>query len=360
MPQHFDVTDYGADPDVPGIHRGRPDNDVPILAAIDAAQEAGGGVVVLPVGIYRIAKEIDLAGRSFLEIVGAAPRASVLVADTALRSLVSLIGARHITLRDLELESSNPDAPVEVCLALGSAAGESAGHHDLVKLVAGGYASKAIIYSVASEVNSFIDVHAYLDGGGAKYVFYTSERDGLKLGGRAPTSGSNLVGWIQRCTFRSLASGDDSAVVFIDARASTGSWVVRDTMIVTGAGSVVRLASDGARGPFVFDGIYAQSTGPHGFYLENAGAAAQGVSITNCFFTQSKSTHFLYAEDGFDLSNSTFENNASFGVASLYSGWGLRVNEPVVAYTIRDALHGSAILAAGREEPVRSFWKAAG
>ena len=94
----YNVQDYGAVPTT------SVDSTQAIQAAVDAAEDAGGGVVYVPGGAYRITDAIDLP--SGVTLRGDGPDTSVLYNFSATSDFITSGSTSLVAVRDLQLQSS--------------------------------------------------------------------------------------------------------------------------------------------------------------------------------------------------------------------------------------------------------------
>lgn len=92
------------------------------------------------------------------------------------------MGANRVQVDDIQFFTSNSVSPPAVSVAFGrTTATDPFGYHEIHNVQIGGYASRALIYSIGSEQNKFYSLHLYLNGGGAKNMFYTPNSDDYAL-----------------------------------------------------------------------------------------------------------------------------------------------------------------------------------
>jgi len=261
-----------------------------------------------------------------------------------------------VTIRDIKLYSDDTGASGVVAPKIGlmlsrQTDGVAAGHHQIHDMSISGWASQALVYSIASEENSWFSVGLYLSGGGAKYVFFTADNDFLNIcGGQCPTS-SNFVMWLKDMHIVMFPVGnvvpDVTAAGFFDVLdPSSGDHILQDsfigisnpsTPILNRHGSCVRFHPY-AGGSYSGTGFSVKNSrcegGDQMFYFEKDAAATSGNPsiftdmslIRNSFAgvnNGSTGTGFLYyAEDNTQLYRVHLEDNIAQETpqpSSLYS-----------------------------------------
>jgi hypothetical protein len=242
------------------------DTTAAIQAAIDSLS-SGGGVVRLPKGKYKTTAEL-LIPINGISLVGDGQFGTNTIYDQGSttiygvhsgNSIVNIKGSIGTTLSNLCLQSGpTSGAYPKSALILGRTSPASSAFHKFISLAVYGNYSVAAIYSIASEVNYWLDLNVWLYGGGAKYCFYTSERDDLNLG--PLTQSTNLDNVFVNTTLTSSVTDANAACVYINCGQATGSWVFFGGYLTPAGGSYVEIASgfiDGlpALGPFVFNGF---------------------------------------------------------------------------------------------------------
>jgi hypothetical protein len=88
----------------------------------------------------------------------------------------SLVGSKFTKIQDLTLMSASSSNVPATILMLGGPHGSS-GMHTFTNVAVAGYASRAMVYSIASELNEWRNVYFNFMGGNATIGFYTSAKD---------------------------------------------------------------------------------------------------------------------------------------------------------------------------------------
>jgi hypothetical protein len=323
--------------------------------AVDILQP---GDVLYISGIYDVTSEVSFAGKDHITVMGDEYQSSrISYTGSGGRSVVSLIGARHITFKDIEIHSANNVSPPKAVLILGRLnSSVSYGYHRFERFSVRGYASQALVYSVASEVNSFDNAFFYLDGGGAKYAIYMSEQDDLGLAGLSPSS--NLSLWFKHCYIENRSTDVDAAGFYINGRGATGDIVFRDGYIATNNGSAIQINTNSdaeASGPYIFSTIRAEPIGEskgyrYMFRLTKSGNGAAGlyrVFVEYCNSSNPDAAHFMYAENNVNLLISSSHDNSAQQGSSFHSGSFLYMNENYGDIIFRDQANSSNFIGGG-------------
>ena len=194
-----------------------------------------------------------------------------------------------------------------------------------------GYATQALVYSIASEGNSWGgQTQLLLDGGGAKYAYYNSFQDNLALGGLSTST--NTTNFMEHMTIGVAdPSVTNSATFYIQTTNLYAShFVFRDMLIANGGAggtgsSYFEINMAGAGGPYgkiVLDGIYAEGGTPkYGLRVSTDAGTARtltGLTLVNSALN-SASVAFLYGEDNTTISDSNIENNYIATASSVYN-----------------------------------------
>ena len=313
-----DVRTFGA------VCDGSTDDHDALQDAIDAAPN---GTKLLIPGVCAFTGELDFSGKTYITVEGMSWANNGTPATASglkhlggnARSALWLVGATYFTLRNLEIYSTSTTPP-KVVLALGRSDAGSYGWHSFDHVRITGYATQALVYSIASEVNTWNAVAMQLEGGGGKYVFYTSQSDSLSVSPGDFTASTNLSLFMNNFWIWNLVDDADAAAIYINAAGSTGDMYFRHGSGASRKGSHIQInvvddGADAASGPFVFDGIRMEDETtigiPHGMLLTSAAAAAvvDGLQLSNSSLLGTDSV--LYAEDGITLDGLTMRGNKS-------------------------------------------------
>jgi len=156
----------------------------PARAAFAFAAKHSGTKVLFPCGTgqtYVIQQPITFPSRTVIE--GDGIGCNILYRPAAnpgsVNAAFSFVGSQYVTVRDLRLQT-DAAYPPQVITEMGGPWGAGGGHI-VENVFITGYALRALSYSVASEVDTWRNVHWVYFGGGADYGFYTSGRDDLHV-----------------------------------------------------------------------------------------------------------------------------------------------------------------------------------
>ena len=257
---------------------------------IDVANHYGKNILFFPSGKYLVTSTLVMPANC--RVVGSGmwdsvdhPLGAIILGKHTGAAVVSLVSKNYGQIENLIIRGDSTITP-KTGLLLGRGSSASAGNHTIKNVVVDGYYSKAAIYSIASEGNTFMDIACSLSGGGAKYVFYTSQSDGLSVGGL--TGSSNIVGRIYGFFFWNLANVANSSVIFMDAGQGTANWAFRDGYLATGNGSYITIPvgiTDGGNcsGPIIFDNVNGEPSGGtpvKAYNIYGSGQSLNGLVIT--------------------------------------------------------------------------------
>ena len=247
LEESVSVKDFGA------VGDGVTDDTAAIQAAIDAVQVAGGGTVYVPKGQYKTTDVIRITGK--VNLIGAnRTNVSAIVAHHTGAAILSLKGSTGSCVKFLWFGTDTTTYP-KTGITLGRSSASSAGHHLIEHIRIQGYFSVAAVYSIASEVNTWIDLYAWVLGGGALYGFYTSAVDDFSVDGLVTST--NLVCNLFQPYIISNANGGGAAVVYINSSESMGSWNFFGGYFIPKQGSYIAIhnTTDAqALGPYNFIG----------------------------------------------------------------------------------------------------------
>jgi hypothetical protein len=188
--QTIDVTTYGAKPD------GVTDNSAAIQKALSAAASKPGSEIFFPCGTkgsqYVVLSPLNFPGSA--KIRGTQEHSCQLVyKGGSTPAAFSLVGIGSTKIENIALRSGSTSNAPSAIVMLGAVHGQ-VGKNAFVNVTIGGYATKALVYSIASNRNEFRNVHFELDGGGAQIGFYTSAADDLGIcSGCGPSSNVSLL-----------------------------------------------------------------------------------------------------------------------------------------------------------------------
>ena len=313
--EQVSVKDFGA------VGDGVADDTAAINAAIAYvfAGPYGGGTVHIPKGNYLTTSTIYVPNSITLQGEGMRANGplvtdingSCIIGKHTGVAIISLKGSAFCQLNNICLVGDVANTP-KTGLCLGRIAGESSGLHDFYRLAIGGYFTKAAVYSIASEGNSFFHLEANVLGGGALYTVYISGADDLAVDSLATSS--NYVGQFYGVNILNQSSTANSAAIYINATIGTAGWLFKGgfTGMTSGASSShiqINLVADStAIRNFTFEdiGCEAQSNANPPIQLFKVSGVAgtlRGLTITNCTTGQDLggTQYYLYSADSIIL-----------------------------------------------------------
>jgi hypothetical protein len=292
------------------------DVTIPIQNAINSLGTAGG-VVKMPAGQYKTTDIINL--KSGVTLSGEGNYGSTPVSPSTIRygatsilgahtksTVLSLQGAIGCTVENLSIDTNTGVYP-KTGLVLGRSTTASSGFHNIRKVTVIGTYSVAAVYSIASEVNLWEDLTIWIFGGGAKYCFYTSERDDLNVGPSLIQS-TNLDNVFILPCFINAANDANAACIKINCGVYTGSWTFLGAYLTAYSGSYVEIANGyidtySSLGPISFiscSGERLAGGDPiYGYRL----TAAVGCTLSNLniiggrFDFLAGTSHYLFSQD---------------------------------------------------------------
>ncbi len=223
----------------------------------------------------------------------------------------SFVGAANLEISHLSFTVNGQATPPSTIFLLGRTSGSSySGALLFTGVQVDGYATKAIVYSIGSEQNTWLEPTIILRGGGAQYAYYTSSND--DLGVYNLPSVSNLSIWMQDFVLLDLTPGNASghALIF-DAGYSSGAGnhTYRDGYFGSGS-SGVGMAIYSAPGftnwmTLTVDSIRYENGG--NMFNFSGGGSYGDISITNNK-ADGPTPYLIYLPTA--CYNCKFENNA--------------------------------------------------
>jgi hypothetical protein len=226
------------------------------------------GTVIFPAGTFKTTTPVRLPGG--IRLVGAGARSTILLGQHRGVAVVTMKGASKCSLENLQIQADGPQTGLLLARVLvpnnsvpSGKAPNPGGHHRFFNVDVTGVATKALVYSIASEVNLWDQCAFRLDETApALHVFYTSRRDDLEIDNLPDCV--NTVHTFVSCTFVNARGpvGDDHEQVdslYINT-AGIQYALFLNCYFVTGAGCWVRIGvethegEDASRGPIHFIG----------------------------------------------------------------------------------------------------------
>ena len=302
----YDPRSYGAKCD------GGTDDHVALTAWISAMPNFSKAIIP---GNCSTSVELSLAGKSFLSFDGTSQGAGINYTGSG-RSALSLLGADHITVRDITIVASNSSSPPKAAVIMGRTSGSDFGQHVFDNVMITGYATQALVYNVASELNSFKSVIVTLVGGGALYAVYTSESDDLSLGGFTT---STMLGmwWTHSTIYNDGVTSASAASFFVNAAPSCGNITFKNGFIFSNAGAAFRILNNGSDQPLTFEDVYGEFGAggtTYGLYLDG-GVSKLTAKRLNLY---NPSGYGVYATASSRVAGSVFEMNRFYRASSIY------------------------------------------
>ena len=276
---------------------------------IDVAGNYGKNTLFFPSGKYLVTSTLVLPANC--KMLGAGvwnsvdhPLGSTILGKHTGAAVVSLVGKNYSQIENLHIFGDSTVTP-QTGLLLGRSSPGSAGCHLIKNVTVSGYYSKAAIYSIASEQNTYINIVGIVEGGTAKYVFFTSQSDDLSVGGL--TGSSNMTGQLYGSFFWHIIDRADASVIFMDVGGDTGNWTFQDSYLATATshGSYVTIRVGEVDGqscsaPIIFDRVdgefWGGSVGPDkAYHIQGNGQTLNGLVITGGNLSANSS--FIYCDN---------------------------------------------------------------
>lgn len=235
--------------------------------------------------LYHVSSPISFAGLQQVQIQGASAGCGMLYSSSRSQPYAfNFVGASNINIRNINFDVASGNQPPSVVVLLGRTSSNAwSGLLRFNNVQVQGYATKAIVYSIASEQNTWIEPTIVLRGGGALYAFYTSSHDDLNVN-NLPTS-SNLSVWMQNFNLVDWSSGIDSShsLVFDNGWSSgAGSHTYRDGYLSSYNGTAFTINAD--QGTIAWMGLSIDSNRFENGYqmFEFSGGGSFGdIALTN-------------------------------------------------------------------------------
>ena len=306
---YYDIRAFGA------VDDGITDNTAIIKNAIASIPD--GATLLFPCTTatsngYLVTAPIDFGGKSNINIEGTNKSCRIIYASSVNHGhAFSVVGAKYICFKDVQLFSGNTTHPPKVVLLMGRAASsDSAGNYSFQRVSVGGYATKAVVYSIGSECNSWDNVHLTLNGGGALYVFFTSQSDELSIAA-LPTA-SNLGNWFSHSSVSDYSSqigaGPNHSLFYIGGTQG-GDSVFRDGYLSSLGGTAFTFGNTGGR--WTIDSNRFEN----GYQMVNFPTASSvaNVRLTNNTCATRNGNYLVNSHPEAVLVNAVFEGNHVYG-----------------------------------------------
>ena len=313
------VADWGAKDD------GMTDNTAILNQGFaSAASNNPGATIWFPCtknGYYKVTGQLTFQGH--LSYAGGTGTGGCIIYSIATgASAFSFINVDGIQMRDLNLYSSNSGNPPEVAVNFGRSASTSpSGHMNFYRIAIGGYASKALVYSVASEEQTWFDPALYLSGGGASYIYYTSDGDDLGICSCPNSSNSDIRFYgIHFVDMSPVTEASSHSIVYIGGEASMDISFTGGYMAMPGNGSAASgtgFTFKPRGGAWLAGGISVQDIRFENgaYFAQFGGVRVNSVRLLNNSLVSTSSTpplDFAYAPSGTNVNQAVFSGNLIF------------------------------------------------
>lgn len=266
-----------------------------IQTAMNDMSALGGGVVMTGIGKFKCLQQLLQPKGVVLQGVYNYGRnvgfnaPSVIYGVHTGAAILSLKGAQGCSVRDLELYGDQTTTP-KTGLLLGRTSAASAGKHFIQNVLVDGYFSKAAVYSIASEENTWINNTFILNGGGAINAYYTAQGDGLAVDGL--TGSSNVGVWHYGTEIFNFVDDVAAACIYEGVGSSTRAHIWFGGYLIMVNGICVNIVDSqdlsGCPGPLAFYGMTGEisGTGPsYGFSIGGTvGHVLRRLIIDGCLF----------------------------------------------------------------------------
>jgi hypothetical protein len=237
------VKDFGA------VGDGIADDTAALQAAIDYAA-LNAVALHLSKGIYRTTATLTIPQN----ITPGSAYGITLYGDNSTWARVSVIRAEHTGVAILSLKGSNgcrisgiklesdPTTYPKCGMILGRDVNvDSCGWHNISAVFIDGFFSVAGIYSIASEENQWNGIFIQIQGGGAKYGYYSSVSDFLAVDS-LPAS-SNVANYIHTMHIWNWQAIADSACIYLELGEYMGSFSFTNCYCIPKSGSFYRMSA---------------------------------------------------------------------------------------------------------------------
>jgi hypothetical protein len=170
------VKTYGATGD------GTTDDTAAIQSAINAVRSAGGGVVFFPQGTYIVSISLNFTGMVGFEVWGSGLGGTTIRLNTAGTPGIDLTGSRNYSFRNMLIfAGSGTNSPNVVILKARNNTLASVGLSEFnnvqIESPNSGTTCKAVVYSYASEDDSYVKCNLYTHVASTPALYITSKND---------------------------------------------------------------------------------------------------------------------------------------------------------------------------------------
>ena len=288
-----------------------------------AASKTPGATIWFPctnTGYYKVTGQLTF--QSNLAYAGGTGTGNCLLYSTAGgTSAFNFINVNGIQIRDLYLYSSNSSNPPEVAVNFGrSTAATPSGHMNFSRLSVGGYASKALVYSVTSEEQTWFDPTFILSGGGAQYIYYTSDGDDLSVCSCPNSSNADIRFYgIHFVDLSPVGSAASHSIVYIGGEATMDISFLGGYMATPGNGSTASATGftfQPRGGAWLAGGISVENIRLENgaYFAQFGGVQVNSVRLLNNSLVSAAPTplYFAYAPPGTNINQAVFSGNLIF------------------------------------------------
>lgn len=239
------VESYGA------VANGSTDNSAAINNALAVLKQ--GQTLWFPCtagSYYNVKSPINFGSLQYKSLAASGPGCYLnYVGSSPSNYAFSFVGAEAADIRNLDFMTSNSGTCPQTTLLLGrTTSNTQSGQLKFENVRVEGWATKAIVYSIASEEDQWINPTIILNGGGALYGFYTSGSDDLGIG-NLPTA-SNLSLWMHNFHLYDFSPSIDPShalIVDVGTSSATGNHTFRDGYLGSTNGTGFQIVSTGSR-----------------------------------------------------------------------------------------------------------------
>ncbi len=237
------VESYGA------VANGTTDNSNAIANAISALHP--GQTLFFPCTtgqFYLVKSPINFGSLKNIHLEGSGSGCDLSYAGSTYQpAAFNFVGAWSIDVRNMDFYSSNGILPQTILMLGRPTPNSQSGQFKFTNVRVEGWATKAIVYSIASEENSWIAPTIIINGGGASYAFYTSWNDDLGVANLP--QGSNLSLWMQNFHLFDFSPNIDPthSLIYDEGNSSgAGNHTYRDGYLASGNGTGFSFGSSGS------------------------------------------------------------------------------------------------------------------
>jgi hypothetical protein len=241
--------------------------------------------------------------------------------NTATSSAFNFVGTIGDTFENMGFDDIASSAPATLMLLGRTSAPASGGAFLFNNDYFQGYASSALVYSIASESNTWTNDHFTLRGGGANYVYYTSTADGLNVAS-LPTSSDESTFFVNTFITDDSATTTSHSGMYIgggsgsassDGSFTNGYFSMSNVDAVNTSTCAVMMDGQGSAERWNFDAVREENT-DNAFCAPSNGGGWEVSQVTAPNATYFVSTTPTTVLDNLTLTdNSAAEGSGYFG-----------------------------------------------